>query len=144
MLDDEQKKTVHFILCDYALAILEGFFKGVGAVRYIESVTGTGQELDPALPADAFASAQAGKDLHECARRYAEPIAALQDDDLQLPGHIELGYYSVYNLFERYALGRLIDDWIIVNQALSIETNDAAWPVMLGGAINEVNEKSYF
>jgi hypothetical protein len=51
--------------------------------------------------------------------RYREPIVALQDDDLELPEEIEYAYYAVYNLFLRHGLAEPIDDWLIVNQAVS-------------------------
>lgn len=55
------------------------------------------------------------------AQHYLEPIAALQDDDLQLPGHVELASYAIYNLFRSAAAGAAIDAWLMVNQALGAD-----------------------
>ncbi len=49
----------------------------------------------------------------------------MQDDDLEFPDDIELAYYSIYNLFRRYVLADSIDDWLIVNQALSAHGESA-------------------
>jgi hypothetical protein len=47
----------------------------------------------------SLASVEAGVDRADVAQRYLEPITALQDDDLELPNHIELSYYAIYNLY---------------------------------------------
>ena len=52
-------------------------------------------------------------------KKYREPICALQDDDWVLPEEASYAYYAIYNFFQKYALGKPIDDWLIVNQALS-------------------------
>jgi hypothetical protein len=81
--------------------------------------------VDIALPADAFRSVMEGKDTCNVQARYGEPICAMQDDDLEFPDDIELAYYSIYNLFRRYVLADSIDDWLIVNQALSAHGESA-------------------
>ena len=104
-------------------------------ISYRESVAGTHQNVDVQLPEDAFASAKAGGDLAKFEMRYREPITAMQDCDLTFPDHIEFAYYSLYNLFLRYALGEQIDDWLIVNQALSSEDTEDLWRKLLQDAI---------
>jgi len=59
------------------------------------------------------------------ALRYKEPIISIQDNDLSFPKNIEYGYYSIYNLFQKYTQAKNVDDWLIVNQALSIEDIDS-------------------
>ena len=84
-------------------------------------VCGTSQELDIELPIKAYRAAFKKKKSSSINQSYLEPIIAMQDDDLEFPEHIEYAYYSIYNLYEKYGQGAEMDDWIIVNQALSSE-----------------------
>jgi hypothetical protein len=136
-LDDERKRRVQFRLCAHALEVLGRYFAETGEIVYVESVVGTVQKVDPALPSDAFRAGAAGRDDDAVDARYAEPLAALQDGDIPFPDHIELAFYSIYNLFEKYVRGRAIDDWLIVNQALAAETEAEKWPVLLASALGE-------
>ena len=81
--------------------------------------------MDLALPCDAFRAAREGCDAAKVAERYLEPITAMEDEDLKFPENIAFAYYSIYNLFCKYTRHRDIDDWIIVNQALSSEPEEA-------------------
>lgn len=139
-LSSEKKRFVQFELCENALEILENYYAESGEIRYVEGVVGTLQIVDAKLLSDAFNSAQQGKNLHDTDYRFAEPIAALQDDDLEFPDNIELAFYSIYNLFQKYVVNRKIDDWLIVNQALSAEIEPKKWKEMLKSAIEKSNE----
>src|SRR3954447_23825531 len=62
-------------------------------MRYVEGVAGTRQTVDPTLPQDALEAVRTGSDLRDVARRYGEPIAALQDEDWRPPEPILFAYY---------------------------------------------------
>lgn len=141
-LDATQMRRVHFRLCEFALDTWRQYARERRSIRYTETVVGSQQMVDLRLPDDAFASAQSGHDLSNVDRRYGEPIAALHDEDLRFPENIKYAYYSVYNLFLRYALGEEIDNWLIANQALSAETNADAWNDMLREALEEAKAET--
>ncbi len=134
-LSAAEKRTVHLVLCRHALTRWREFCAGRPPIHYVESVVGTGQTVDPDLPADAVESARAGRDLQQVAARYREPIAAMQDDDLTFPEAITFAYYAIYNLFGKYAESRAVDDWLIVNQALAAEQEESRWRPLLAAAI---------
>ena len=137
-LSPEQRRSVHFTLCEYALGKWNLYAKVQNKIEYVETVTGTRQEVDKQLPLDSFASALQGIDLLNVAERYLEPIVALQDDDLTLPENITFAYYAIYNLFKKYVKKEVVDDWLIVNQALSTEDDSEAWVTLLNDAIQRV------
>jgi hypothetical protein len=87
------------------------------------------------LPKDAFEAVKIGKDLSKVDDRYAEPISAMQDNDIEFPDEIEFAYYAIYNLFNRYILQQNIDDWLICNQALSAEFKTERQKFLLNDAI---------
>lgn len=134
-LDPAEKRRVHFALCEKALAVWTAYASQKKKIRYADSVVGLSHIVDIALPGDAFNAAQQGLDSAHAAERYAEPITAMQDDDLEFPGNIEFAYYSIYNLFRKYISGDDIDDWIIVNQAVSSELDEARIHSLLSEAI---------
>lgn len=134
-LDAAQRRSVHLELCQFALQRWWAQVREAAPMRYIETVVGTEQLVDTRLPDDALACAQAGRDERNVAFRYREPITALQDDDLEFPDPVEYAYYSIYNLFRKYVLGDAIDDWLIVNQALSASERPPEWRLRLGVAI---------
>lgn len=131
-----ERRRVHFALCEKALAIWEAYTRKTKRIRYADSVVGLSHTVDQALPGDAFKAAQEGRDSEKIKERYAEPIAAMQDDDLKFPDNVKFAYYSIYNLFCKYVSGCGIDDWLIVNQAISSETDQAIWASLLSQAIN--------
>ncbi|MGA2497954.1 MAG: hypothetical protein ABSH20_09445 [Tepidisphaeraceae bacterium] len=126
-LSAAQKRLVHIQLCKQALQKWHAYLKLQKRIHYVDSVVGTHQEVDVSLPDDALASARGGRDLANVQRRYLEPIAAIQDSDLKFPEEITYAYYSLCNLFRRYCLADEIDDWLIVNQAISAEINQDQW-----------------
>jgi hypothetical protein len=136
-LPPEQKRSVHFTLCYRALEMWRSYAKVHGRIGYPESVCGTVQVVDKSLPAEAFHSAALGRDTAKVGKRYLEPITAMQEYDLEFPEHIQYAYYAIYNLFEKYVERTDIDDWLIVNQALSSETRTDLWAVLLREAIDE-------
>ncbi|PPJ15760.1 hypothetical protein C5E44_19265 [Nocardia nova] len=128
-LGAEQRRQVHLSLCEDALPIwIEYVRKKGAALRYRDSLVWLWHRVDVELPADALRSARAGVDLADVRDRYREPICALQDDDLAFPDPVEFAYYAIYNCFLEYACGADIDDWLIVNQALSAHDIDEAAP----------------
>jgi hypothetical protein len=135
-LDQPRKRQVHMTLCNHALQVWEAYTHGHAPIEYTDSVVGLYHLVDIALPRDAFAAAQSHSDHTDIARRYLEPIAALQDQDLGFPARIELAYYAIYNLYQKYIQGAGIDDWLIVNQALSAEEDPAQWRKLLADALH--------
>lgn len=136
-LSAEKKRLVQFELCAKALGVLNAYLAETGEIRYVESIAGTRQLVDPKLPSNAFESAQKGENLFDAENRFAEPITALHYEDLEFPSYIEFAFYSIYNLFQKYVLNRKIDDWLIVNQALSAETDQGKWTELLKNAIEK-------
>jgi hypothetical protein len=139
-LDRSNRCLVQLALCRHALGVWEAYLRREGAIEYVDAVVGLAHSVDSALPRDALASVEVGADRAGVAQRYLEPIAALQDDDLELPGHIELAYYAIYNLFRSAVDGAAIDDWLIVNQALSVEQEPAMWRVLLADALQAAQQ----
>ena len=134
-LNPNQRREVHIALCEHALGKWDKYANTQGQLWYTESVVGTQQQVDKRLPADALESVSRGTDPERVEERYQEPIAGMQDGDLAFPENIEYAYYAIHNLFKKYALGRDVDDWLIVNQALSSENDNEKWNVLLSGAI---------
>ncbi len=134
-LNPNQRREVHIALSEHALGKWDEYASTQGQIWYTELVVGTQQQVDKQLPADALESASRGTDSERVEERYQEPIAAMQDDDLAFPENIEFAYYAIHNLFKKYALGRDVDDWLIVNQALSLEKDNEKWSVLLSSAI---------
>jgi hypothetical protein len=137
-LNPQQQRSVHFALCEYALRRWDLYTKPQNKIEYRETVTGSRQEVDKQLPLDAFEAAMQGLDSLNISERYQEPIAALQDNDLVFPENISFAYYAIYNLFKKYGKKEIVDDWLIVNQALSAEDNSEAWELLLSEVIQKV------
>lgn len=124
-LSPAKKKTVQLILCEGALTVWRDYAGGQGEINYVETVLGTAQIVDVRLPVEALTAVQGGQKNGDAIRgRYREPIAAMHDGDLKFPEHAEFAYNCIYNLFRRYVLEFEIDDWLIVNQALSALPQD--------------------
>jgi hypothetical protein len=140
-LSPPERRVVHDLLVEQALARWKAHAEKEGEIRYRESVTGTEQVVDAALPADALAAARSGQEVREVAARYGEPITALQDGDLSFPEPIEFSFYAIYNFFRKYGPGKDVDDWLIVNQAVSSEPDDGRWERALQEAIDKALER---
>ncbi len=123
------------MLCKHALEKWNLYATAQKKIEYVETVVGTRQEVDKQLPSDSLVSTKQGLDSLNVANRYQEPIAALQDEDLTFPEYITFAYYAIYNLFKKYAEKRVVDDWLIVNQALSSEEDSEVWNALLNNAI---------
>lgn len=134
-LSAPRKRRVHLAMAELATAAWQAFLATQPRLDYVESVVGTRQRVDPALPLDALRAVLTGSGVAEVEHRYLEPLAALQDDDLELPENVTYAYYALYNLFRKYALRRDVDDWLIVNQALSSELDAARWGPLLEEAL---------
>lgn len=135
-LPADLRKVVHLELCKQALRIWDDYCDRKGTIEYVETVAGTKQVVDRNLPSAAIRAVTTGNDAESVASRYREPIAAMQDDDLEFPDEIEFAYYSIYNLFGRYVGSRIDDDWRIVNQALAAHGEGSDYASMLAAAID--------
>lgn len=125
-LTAKQKKQIHVILCQQALAIWQTYTEQHTPLTYIESVVGTYQTVDNTLPQDALGAIQAGHDNAQVADRFLEPLAALQDHDWEMPPNIEFAYYAILNAFRLHVLKQPIEPWLIVNQALAAISEEQA------------------
>jgi hypothetical protein len=134
-LSPAQRRVVHELLVEHALAKWKAYVEGQGEIRYRESVCGTDQTVDTSLPGNALASVRSGKGIAAMADRYREPIVAMQDGDLSFPQSVAFAYYAIYNFFRRYAMQQEIDDWLLVNQAVSSEDDEEKWKALLVRAL---------
>lgn len=121
-LNPEQKSQLHYSLCLKSLEVWNVYTIKQKKIVYTEMVCGTRQVVDNELPIKAYKAACKGKRSRSISQSYLEPMSAIQDDDLAFPENIEYAYYSIYNFYNKYSEKEDIDDWIIVNQALSSET----------------------
>src|SRR5262245_38431810 len=115
-LSAAQKRIVHQILCEHALAKWREFCNFKRRIAYVETVCGTHQVVDMTLPDESLRSVKENRDIAEVDRRYSEPIAAMQDHDLSFPKQITFAYYAIHNMFNKYVQNEAVDDWLIVNQ----------------------------
>jgi hypothetical protein len=129
-MSTEQQRVVHLRLLDHAVKVWEQHYSTAANHTYRETVAGTIQELDVRLPSDALAAVREQRDQANIAVRYREPIASLQDADLELPEAAEFAYYAIYNAFSLHVVGCKIDPWLIVNQVLSAVGQEQAVPVL--------------
>ena len=115
-----QKREVHIYLARVALNQWKKFSEsGVVPDSYIERVVGTKQDADLDLPRKALDCVVKNAGVSAIQKQYREPLCALQDDDWDIPGEAAFAYYAIHNIFQKYALNKAVDDWLIVNQALS-------------------------
>lgn len=127
-LSFQLQRRVQITLCEQALLAWESLCNG--EIQYTESVAGSLQTLDLALPRDALLAAKSGKAAPEIESRYLEPLAALQDENLVLPPKAEFAFYAIRNLFASAVLNREVDAWLIPNQALSAIGEEHAIPAL--------------
>jgi hypothetical protein len=135
-----RKRVVHLALCERALTRWQAFCASGVDLSYVESVCGTTQAVDPQLPVDAFWAVASETANPTLAQRYQEPLVALQDDDLELPDEIEYAFYAIYNLYRKYMAHQSVDDWLIVNQALAAQGQDAPVAEILLRAIRQAGQ----
>ena len=133
----DRRRKVHLFLGEAALRKWRKYCSAHRRIGYVETVCGTRQSVDIELPADACQAAREGRDNKNVAARYQEPITAMQDDDLIFPEPVEYAYYALYNLFNKYAARESVDDWLIVNQALSSEEDESKRVGTLESAIHK-------
>ena len=136
-LSPDAQRRVHFVLGRHALEKWRDYCTANPVMHYVESVCGTDQSVDVSLPDDAFACAERACDDRQVAKRYREPIAAMQDDDLEIPETMAFAFYAIYNLFNKYAKNEPVDAWLIVNQSLSSEQGEPLWRALLELAIKD-------
>ena len=129
------RRRVHLFLGETALSKWRAYCSVHRRNDYVETVCGTHQSVDIELPADACQAAHEGRDSKNVAARYLEPIAAMQGDDLTFPAPVEFAYYAMYNLFNKYRARKSVEDWHIVNQALSSEVDVSKRVATLEAAI---------
>ena len=137
-LSIKEKKRIHIILCERSLIKWNDYVSRHKNIHYTESVCGTKQKLNINLPRDAIKSVKMGVNILNNEHNYSEPIAAMQDEDLKFPEAIMFAYYSIYNLFRKYICNDDIDDWLIVNQALSAEDNVSKSEEIFAKTINQL------
>ena len=135
-LSPPERRVVHELLVEQALARWKAHAGKEGEIRYRETVTGTEQIVDAGLPEDAVRAVRSGEGVDAVNRRYGEPSTALQDSDLSFPEPVEFAYYAILNYFRKYALQRDVDDWVIVNQAVS-SLDERKWEDTLRSAIEK-------
>jgi hypothetical protein len=141
-LPSHQRRVVHELLVEHALAVWKAYADREGRDRYRETVVGTEQIVDKSLPADALAATRSGQGVAAVDKRYGEPRAALQDGDLTFPERVEFAYYAVYNFFRKYALQDEVDDWLLVNQSASSEGDERKWEGLLTKAIEKARQQA--
>jgi len=129
-LDAEAKKKAHIKACSYSLAAWDAFVQQGKKLSYRDSVVMMKHQIEETLPNDALQAIINSAPREEISDKYLEPIAALQDMDWEPPEHIEYAYYSIYNVYRKYGEDADIDDWLIINQCLSSETNEEKWDVI--------------
>lgn len=118
-MPEEKRRLVLLNLCRRALAVWESHFPPGSKQSYEESVTGTTQTLEIDLPREALQEL-VDSELHANVQaRYGEPIVALQDLDMKFPDSAELAYFAIYNAHRLYRQGTLIEEKLVLNQALS-------------------------
>ena len=117
-LSASKKKKLQLIACEYSLVVWNEFWPSVD-LSYTDSVVGVIHEVDTKLPLEAYHAVKLDDYNQSISNRYREPITAMQDTDLEFPFRIQFAYYSIYNLYQKYGDKREIDDWLIINQALS-------------------------
>ena len=139
-LPPRQRRVVHDLLVEHALARWKTYAEKEGEIRYRETVVGTEQIVDASLPEDAVRAVRTGEGVDAVDKRYGEPRAALQDNDLSFPEPVEFAYYAVFNYFRKYALQRDVDDWLIVNQAVS-SVDEREWEGTLRRAIERAERE---
>ena len=135
-LPPHQRRVVHELLVEHALARWKAYAENEGEIRYRETVAGTEQIVDASLPDDAVRAVRTGEGVDAVDRRYGEPKTALQDNDLSFPEPVEFASYAILNYFRKYALRRDVDDWLIVNQAIS-SVDERKWEDTLRSAIEK-------
>ena len=119
-LGKEDKKKVHIAMAELSLISWnELLVKGDIPLSYRETVAGTIQSVDANLPKNALDAVIGELSGEGILQEYVEPICALQDDDWDFNDDGEMAYYAIYNTFCKYVLLQEVDDWLIVNQALS-------------------------
>jgi hypothetical protein len=111
-------KYIQVSLCNIALEKWIKYTNRHKNIRYTESICGTKQIVNVALPGLALNDVIMGTSDSNANELYLEPISALQDMDLTFPGEIESAYYAIYNLYRKYIQIEEVDDWLIISQAL--------------------------
>lgn len=139
-LTPAQQKRLHLRLCERALEVWTAYAAEQGPIVYVDSVVGIRHTVEAEIPGLALAAARDERDTYDLDYRYTEPIVALQDTDLELPGGVELAYYALYNLFRKYALGADVDGWLVVNQALSA-LDETEWERAFEAALADVERR---
>jgi hypothetical protein len=135
LLPPDAKRRVHMHVCRSALEVWESYVRQMSNLSYEESVCGTRQMVDVFLPLEAIEAVTSGTPSPDLGERYLEPIVALGDGDLELPSQVEFAFYAIYNLFRKYAEHRAdVDDWLIVNQALSAHPEER-WKDLLDSGL---------
>ncbi len=102
-LNSRQKHFAHLGLCRNASSVWQNYGAQFDEISYIEGVVGTHQIVDELLQ-EAFEAIITGKYSANINWRYAEPITAMHDEDLEFPDNIKFAYYAICNRFNKYIL----------------------------------------
>jgi len=125
------KKKAHIKACTYSLAVWDKFTRQGRDLFYQDSVVLMDHNIEKDLPKKALKAVIKNTPNNAIAGSYREPICALQDMDWEPPRNIKYAYYSIYNLYRKYCEGMGIDDWLIINQSLSSQTDESQWDEIL-------------
>lgn len=130
-LNAHEKKQSQIKACTFALSVWKTYCAQRKEMIYSDSIVGMAHRVEKDLPEKALQAVIDGLVSPEITQAYREPIVALQDMDIDWPDQIEFAYYAIDNLYRKYALNLPIDDWLIINQALSSESNSSQWEDLL-------------
>jgi hypothetical protein len=143
-LPEKQRIMALYTGCVKALATWESYIEGKNII-YHDTIVGIKHEVENTLPREALKLVkkyilELGNGFlveltEDIKHRYAEPVCALQDDDLEFPDVIEYAYYSIYNLFslvfdpiftitEHLIISQFISAQVVKNQENGIRNND--------------------
>ncbi|MFJ9532766.1 hypothetical protein [Herbaspirillum sp. NPDC101396] len=119
LLSTEKRRVAFLFLAKRALDSWKMHFPKDSHLQYRESVTGSTQIVEVDLPLDAIKEIESITFDASVANRYREPIAALQDGDLELPEQVEFAYYGIYNVHQLLRQSVSIKEELILSQLLS-------------------------
>ena len=129
-LSADETKKAHVRACAYSVSAWDKFCANGRNLTYKDSVVFLTHSVDKSLLNSAL---QAVIDNHSdgLLDSFLEPINALEEMDWTPGQNIEYAFYSIYNLYKKYCHKEEIDNWLIINQALSSESDETKIDEML-------------
>ncbi|AKZ64474.1 hypothetical protein F506_19050 [Herbaspirillum hiltneri N3] len=125
-LSAERRRVAFLFLAKRALDSWQIHFPKDSHFEYREAVTGSTQILEIDLPLNAIKEIESITFDVSVTSHYREPIAALQDGDLELPEQVEFAYYGIYNAHQLLRKSTSIKEELILSQLLSALQSGAA------------------